>query len=272
MIKQKILNIVMLIRQICECVRTFGFYYTLRLSIIILTQLLPITAKNSRFKIARYRCSCGYIFFAYYSDWWRFIKHFEPKTITFLRSVVDNDKIVIDIGAHIGLHAIHLAKKAKLVICLEPEPNNYRLLKINVKMNKLDNIIVLPIAASNKDDYVILYLSERSSGAHTLEYSRSNLIQSRKNLRVLSRKVDTLLEQLGIRNVDIVKIDVEGHEEKVIEGMIELLKRGYPKVFVVETMKGSNLLTYLCSRYGYRITSVLECWNNSCNYALTLQN
>jgi len=186
--------------------------------------------------------------------------------------VVDNDKIVIDIGAHIGLHSIHLAKKAKLLICLEPEPNNYRLLKINVKMNKLDNIIVLPIAASNKDDYVILYLSERSSGAHTLEYSRSNLIQSRKNLRVLSRKVDTLLEQLGIRNVDIVKIDVEGHEEKVIEGMIELLKRGYPKVLVVETMKGSNLLTYLCSRYGYRITAVLECWNDSCNYALTLQN
>lgn len=266
------LSMFMLIRWVCENIRFAGFLYTLRLFIIILTQLLPITAKILRFKVTKYRCSCGYVFLAYYSDWWRFIKHFEAKTVAFLKSVTNNDKVVMDIGAHIGLHAIHLAKKAKLVICLEPEPNNYKLLKMNVIINKLSNVIILPIAASDRDDYATLYLSERGSGSHTLEYSRSNMIQSKRNLRILARKVDTILEQLRIKNVDIVKIDVEGHEEKVINGMVETLKKGYPKILIIETMKGSNLLTYLCSKYCYRIISVLECWNDSCNYALALQN
>jgi len=118
--------------------------------------------------VLKYRCSHGYEFYARADDYWRFIDHFEPKTTVFMLRRVDENSIVIDVGAHIGIHTIHLAKRAKLVIAVEPEPRNYMLLKKNLKLNKLRNVLALPIALSDKDGYEYLSVAS-SSGDHTLE-------------------------------------------------------------------------------------------------------
>jgi hypothetical protein len=78
-------------------------------------------------------------------------------------------------------------------------------------------------------------------------------------------KIDTLLRVLNVEKVDVVKIDVEGHENRVIIGMNELLKRRPPKVLVIETRKDNNSLRETFCQLGYKIT-VLDCWNFTCNY------
>jgi len=108
--------------------------------------------------VAEFRCDHGYRFRAQIADWWRFIGHFEPKTTALIQKVTRYNDVVIDIGAHIGLHAIHFAKIAKLVIALDPEPLNFKLLKENVEANKASNVLALPIAASNYDGYMDLYI------------------------------------------------------------------------------------------------------------------
>jgi FkbM family methyltransferase len=75
-----------------------------------------------------------------------------------------------------------------------------------------------------------------SSGAHTLEDLRNCV----KTIKIATLRVDTLLRILNVKNIDIVKIDMEDHENKVISGMDKLLNRNPPRVLVIETQR-SNL-------------------------------
>ncbi|MEM4889855.1 MAG: hypothetical protein QXJ64_10510, partial [Thermosphaera sp.] len=45
---------------------------------------------------------------------------------------LQNDDVVVDIGAHVGLFTLKVAKSVKLVLAVEPHPFNYRLLTMNI--------------------------------------------------------------------------------------------------------------------------------------------
>jgi len=154
-----------------------------------------------------------------------------------------------------------LAQHFSKVIALEPEPQNYGLLYKNVLVNGLSNkVMVLPVAASDRDGYADLYV-KACSGAHSLEDSRS----ARRKVKVITMKIDTLVRILNVQKVDVVKIDVEGHEDRVIMGMNELLRRRPPRVLVVETKKDNHSLREILCQLGYKII-VLDCWDFTCNY------
>jgi len=204
-------------------------------------------------------------FYAKIQDWWRFSKPFEPLTNKFLTSNTGSSDIFLDVGAHIGLYTIRLAEKFQKVIALEPEPQNYALLYRNVVMYGLNNkVLVLPIAASDKNGHAVLCI-KISSGAHTLE----NKINCKKKIRILSLKIDTLLRLLNIDRIDVIKIDVEGHEDKVIAGMYRLLHSHPPRILVIETRRENSELREFLARLGYRVF-MLDCWNSTCNYGFYL--
>lgn len=124
-----------------------------------------------------------------------------------LRRVDKN--VVVDVGAHIGIHTIHLAKRAKLVIAIEPEPRNYMLLKKNLKLNKLGNVLALPIALSDKNGYAYLSVAS-SSGAHALEPINREIsnVKYVDRIKVKTMTFDSLINYLKLNHVDLVKIDV----------------------------------------------------------------
>jgi len=74
-----------------------------------------------------------------------------------------------------------------------------------------DKVMALPVAAWDRDGHADLYV-KTLSGAHSLEDSKSY----KKKVKVITMRIDTLLR---ILKVDMVKIDVEGHEDKVIRGL-----------------------------------------------------
>lgn len=122
---------------------------------------------------------------------------------------IDDSTEVWDIGAAVGTYSILAAKRADHVTAFEPEPNNHRRLQENVELNDLDNIDVRNIALSDTNSELQMDVADGAvgGGAHR--------INSRGNVSVSARRG----KDLNDPSPDLVKIDVEGHEMKVIKGM-----------------------------------------------------
>jgi FkbM family methyltransferase len=143
---------------------------------------------------------------------------FKDKIYTAFLSPSSGD-VVIDLGAHIGLFTISVAKFAKLVVAIEPHPENYRYLLTNVKLNKFGNVITCRLACSDKEGTGKLYLGHHS-GSHSLLFRRSSLRAIDVPLITLSK----LVRDLGLNRVDFIKMDIEGAEYSVLVGASQILK------------------------------------------------
>jgi len=134
---------------------------------------------------------------------------------------LQNDDIVVDVGAHVGLFTLKVAKSVKLAIAAEPHPLNYKLLTMNIVLNKLKNVIPVKLALSNYSGRACLYLSKDST-SHTLGGWFFRL-RSGETLEVEVETLDRLIDELKVDKVTFVKIDVEGAELDVLKGSQRVL-------------------------------------------------
>jgi len=122
----------------------------------------------------------------------------------------------LDIGANVGYYTLIAAKLVGpegRVVAIEPAPDNYARLCRNVELNYSSNVVTVPCAISDAERN--LRLSRRvtdNSGAYTL----LPVGQTRESPRVRVRTLDSVLDELAVRRVDFVKIDVEGFEFKAL--------------------------------------------------------
>ncbi len=138
----------------------------------------------------------------------------------------------VDVGANKGDFALLAAKSAGetgRVICVEPEPSNATWIRRNIELNGYRNITVCDLALSDHDGEALLHLGTKS-GFHTL--LSGALQRDVGSLVVKTRKLDSLLEELGATKVDVLKIDVEGAELQVLKGAVETL-RANPKIVLL---------------------------------------
>jgi len=167
-----------------------------------------------------------------------------------------NGGTFIDIGANIGKYTIMLGKNANKVIAIEPEPNNFKILKKNIKKNKLKNVIALKIACSNKDEKADFYVDKQNTGYNSLNR------KTKDKITIKTRKLDNLLKELKIKKIDLIKIDVEGAEKQVLEGGIHSLKKYKPKIIFEAWNKNYlNLIKKILLPLGYNIKQI-----NDINY------
>jgi FkbM family methyltransferase len=131
--------------------------------------------------------------------------------------------IVVDVGAHIGKYTIIASKmvgsKGK-VIAIEAHPVNYDILKQNIALNKLSNVIALNYAVHSRKATVKLYEPGQEEGFtiyNTIMTDRTRL-NSQKYIEVKANTLDSLLLENGIKEVNWIKIDVEGAEFEVLKG------------------------------------------------------
>jgi FkbM family methyltransferase len=148
---------------------------------------------------------------------------YEPfETKIFMNLIKEND-ILLDIGANIGYYSIIAAsiiKKGK-IYAFEPEPHNYDLLTRNIKINGYNNIIPVQKVVSNFNGKVKMYIDNKNTGSHSL--SQENVANLKNYLEVNSIKLDDYLEGINQRKVDIIKMDVQGAESQVIDGLTKTL-------------------------------------------------
>lgn len=153
-------------------------------------------------------------------------------------------KRVWDIGAHVGYHSLAFAALEADVLAFEPNAANLERLAINLKRNpKLaTHIRYMALAISEKDGEMAFNQSDDIRGASTGGHLRgalpplSEADYKKAHFRetvVPTARMDTLVEVHGEPAPDIIKIDVEGAEELVLRGGVNLLTRRRP-VLVIE--------------------------------------
>ena len=141
---------------------------------------------------------------------------YEPEETRLFRSKCRPGDTVIDVGANVGWYTIIASKlvgKNGSVIAFEPEPENFAILKRNVLANGCDNVILEQKALSNAAETLTLYLDEVNKGMHSIVFD-----QKGGTIKVEALRLDDYLEN-RFKKVDFVKIDVEGAEPMVLEGM-----------------------------------------------------
>ncbi len=149
----------------------------------------------------------------------------EPMLTTVLRSVLRRGWTVVDVGANLGYFALLAAKQVGpegKVIALEPFPDSYRLLTRNIEVNKLANVLALPLAAGERKEERAFYCYERANWNGFRIGDRPPIGQ----IRVTVRPLDDLLEREP--RVDLIRMDVEGAELEVLRGAAETLKKHRP--------------------------------------------
>lgn len=138
--------------------------------------------------------------------------------------------VSLDVGANIGNHTLLFSRLFSKVLAFEPSPVAGRLLEASVLLNDLDNVEVLPVALSNRRGTATFY------GNRGTNLGRSGLSdhladsESRRfivNLAIGDEVVPPLLDG---RRVELVKIDVEGHEHSVLAGLHDVLREHDPIV------------------------------------------
>jgi FkbM family methyltransferase len=153
--------------------------------------------------------------------------------VTKLNQLIDDEGIVFDIGANVGLMTLPFAKKHVtngFVYAFEPDEENFKQLKDNIKLNKLTNVFASQIAIQDEPSLESITFFKRRSidddkltnrGLSTLEKMDNHNISEHI---VSSSTIDIFVEKNNISRIDFIKIDVEGSEFRVLNGGIKSLE------------------------------------------------
>ena len=154
----------------------------------------------------------------------------EPQTTKLLLHFSIGAKNVIIAGAYFGDQAIPVAwnlKDSGTCYTFEPNKNNSDLIIENARINGLKNVIINNLALWNKSNERLVFEGEDALA--------STVTAGDKAERVLHTiTIDDYIDQHDIPSVELLMIDVEGSEIKVLEGAVEMLKKHQP-VVIFET-------------------------------------
>ena len=157
----------------------------------------------------------------------------------------------LDIGANIGNHSLFFARYLRRIHSFEPNPMIGRVLEANMLLNPAlgERVTVHRVALSNEDETLPYVQHDTNHGESGFDRDSAARPAGATMLELhhAGRFVAGLLEP-GER-LACVKIDVEGLEDKVMEGLAELLRRDKPLVFTEVTEPGP----------GARMIELLEC-------------
>jgi len=161
---------------------------------------------------------------------------YEEETTRLFNEILKEGMIILDIGANIGYYSLLASRlvgdKGK-VFAFEPCPESFALLQKNIEVNGFKNIVPVAKAVSNQCGKQKLFLA-KDAGQHSLE--------GQANSKFIEVDVITIDEFLkGNIPIDLVKIDVEGLEEKVLLGMEETISNNKSIEIFFESWDGSYL-------------------------------
>ena len=178
---------------------------------------------------------------------------FEPSVKAEVAKLTSGD--FLDVGANIGVHAVRAAARLGergRVVAIEPHPIFQDLLHRTIAENQLTNIKVVKAAAWSQEDTLVLY--EHVFGGERIDHSVVHKV-SGNSTPVAATTVDAIVESEKLDKLALVKIDVEGAEVQVFQGMSNTLKRFPALRIVFEALTGANLRasSEVLAKYDYRI-------------------
>ncbi len=147
--------------------------------------------------------------------------------------------LFLDVGSGIGYYSALLSKNFETILAFEPYPEHLRMLQFTVAVGRLRNVTVLGVAVGDNDGSANLQIHS-IGGRHSMEPAgnrRQLATFSKRSLPVRTVKLDSIVKG----RVDLVKLDVEGAELRVVRGAEVSVRTRRIRRWVVEVHdKGTN--------------------------------
>lgn len=157
---------------------------------------------------------------------------------------VKQGETFLDIGAHVGKYSFQIAREVErsLVICIEAHPDNFRALKRGIELNGFRNVIAINVAAWKENCKIKLYIG-KNSGWHSLKTNGNS-----EYVIVQGARLDEVLKCLNVQRLNWIKIDVEGAELEVLQGLKQNLQR---QPHLIMEVRALTEVTAFLKQFGY---------------------
>lgn len=159
-------------------------------------------------------------------------------------------EVFVDIGANIGFYTLVLSRNFRKVLAIEPNPQIFLVLLDNVKTIGVTNVKCLQKAISDQNGVSPLFLS-LGPGSHSLLSTCVPEPGSKKSVKVETVTLETLLD--NHETVDLVKLDVEGAEWKVLNGAENVTDKIESWLVELHDTTRKSELEQLLKSHGYNL-------------------
>ncbi|MET4082939.1 FkbM family methyltransferase [Pedobacter sp. UYP30] len=146
-------------------------------------------------------------------------------------SIVDKSSSVLIVGAHVGALLIPIAKNVNKVTAFEANPDTFRLLEMNLKINNILNCECYNIAASDDDGKLSFLLNTVNSGGSKRKPIANKYMYIYDHPKEVSVDGKALDGFLGEQCFDLILMDIEGSEYFAMKGMQKILSLAKNLIF-----------------------------------------
>ena len=162
-----------------------------------------------------------------------FFGSYEPEVRRIFRTVLPLGGVAIDVGANVGWHTLLMASLVGArgrVLAIEPNPDLRQRLHDHLCLNRCEQVNVISTVAADTEGMVEFYapaLNDRSSGnGHVVD----DALAMAGTIRVAARSLDTIVAEARCERLDLIKIDVEGFEWRVLRGGADTIAKFRPHI------------------------------------------
>jgi FkbM family methyltransferase len=219
-------------------IKEYGLWKALVSVIFVIISPLFVPRRDMKIKLRNYDLFIVPNDFGISTELRLFAVH-EPMTskvlVEELRKRSNREITVIDIGSNIGYYAVLESKLVGArgrVIAVEPNPTAFSYLLRNIKLNKLTNVVAIKKAIGATDDTAKMLIKRETNWSRILQTDEGFRVGTRDIIRVETVTLDTLVKQLGLKSVDLIRMDVEGFEYYVIKGSKNVIEKYLPDILM----------------------------------------
>lgn len=196
---------------------------------------------------------------------------YEGDLITIADRFIEEDTVIIDVGANIGFESLYFAKKypANLVYSYEPTTIPYQCLSKSKDINGLNNLKIFKLGVGEESGRVDIHSATKETYNKGLASIESNFdldnTFEKETIDIITLD-DHIKEN---KRVSLIKIDVQGYERKVLEGAADLIKKDRPVIIFehddryhtqpladrkkIETLFSSNRYEFYLIQIGHKM-------------------
>ncbi|EQB00631.1 hypothetical protein L288_18070 [Sphingobium quisquiliarum P25] len=158
----------------------------------------------------------------------RFGEH-EPWVTNALLAKLTPDSVMVDIGANVGSLSLLAGKHAPegIVYAIEAFPDNSKFLQENVRRNGVSNVRIIPIGASDQPGFMTMFCGANTSNG-AVRGGDEDVLRDPRFVNVPSITLDQLFSDA--ERLDLIKIDIEGHEPKALRGAEKVIRKHRPVI------------------------------------------
>jgi len=169
-----------------------------------------------------------------------FREYYEPE-LDYLKQILSPGMTFVDAGACYGIYTLAASKmvgQQGRVIAFEPASRVFRVLRKNIELNGLTNVLAYPLALTEKKGTAWLY-HHPNVGCDSLGRDPSFTDRAEETA---TDSLDNMLQKLSVDHLDVLKMDVQGAEELVLLGASRIIQSRRPLIIFEVYPEGANML------------------------------